>query len=336
MLDSVLYVEILNKYTSGPFSLSPTPPKFYSFTGWFRVSCCLQWPFVRVLGIQEPSSALFSVLNGVANAYGYVSFRRRCPHTYPYRGAIAAQCLVRLPYTVERLPLMIPCHGDVFFFFFLSKKKKKVSLHTWFWSTVFHCRDTYWTERLDYFCASAMIISGLVLQFIRWEWSCGHMSGVWSCGHMSGVWSCGHMSGVWSCGHMSGVWSCGHMSGVWSCGHMSSVWSCGHMSGVWSCGHMSGVWSCGHMSSVWSCGHMSGVWSCGHMSGVWSCGHMSSVWSCGHMSGVWSCGHMSGVWSCGHMSSVWSCGHMSGVWSCGHMSSVWSCGHMSSVWSCVT
>eukprot|EP00731_Ephydatia_muelleri_P008012 Em0004g350a len=105
-----------------------------------------KWPFVRILGVQEPSSALFSVLNGVANAYGYLSFKRRCPSNYPYLVPITVQCLV--------------------------------SLHTWFWSTVFHCRDTYWTERLDYFCASAMIVSGLVLQFIRIT---GPSATLWHC-----------------------------------------------------------------------------------------------------------------------------------------------------------
>ena len=43
----------------------------------------------------------------------------------------------------------------------------KVSIHTWFWSAVFHSRDLYWTERLDYFSAASMIISALLFQFVR-------------------------------------------------------------------------------------------------------------------------------------------------------------------------
>jgi len=43
----------------------------------------------------------------------------------------------------------------------------KVSMHTWFWSAVFHSRDLYWTERLDYFSAASMIVVALLFQFVR-------------------------------------------------------------------------------------------------------------------------------------------------------------------------
>lgn len=93
-----------------------------------------KWPFVRLLGIQEPASALFSVMNAAAVAYGFSRFMSLAPPDYPCRGVIALQSVV--------------------------------SLHTWLWSTVFHSRDTHWTERMDYFSASSMVASGLLLQFV--------------------------------------------------------------------------------------------------------------------------------------------------------------------------
>ena len=49
----------------------------------------------------------------------------------------------------------------------LVSSNLQVSMHTWFWSAVFHSRDLYWTERLDYFSAASMIVSALLLQFVR-------------------------------------------------------------------------------------------------------------------------------------------------------------------------
>ncbi|XP_038609582.1 post-GPI attachment to proteins factor 3 isoform X4 [Tachyglossus aculeatus] len=43
----------------------------------------------------------------------------------------------------------------------------KVSLNAWFWSTVFHTRDTSLTEKMDYFCASAVILHSVYLCCVR-------------------------------------------------------------------------------------------------------------------------------------------------------------------------
>ncbi|XP_057631063.1 post-GPI attachment to proteins factor 3 isoform X2 [Chionomys nivalis] len=43
----------------------------------------------------------------------------------------------------------------------------KVSLNAWFWSTVFHTRDTDLTEKMDYFCASAVILYSIYLCCVR-------------------------------------------------------------------------------------------------------------------------------------------------------------------------
>ncbi|XP_059990164.1 post-GPI attachment to proteins factor 3 isoform X5 [Lagenorhynchus albirostris] len=43
----------------------------------------------------------------------------------------------------------------------------KVSLNAWFWSTVFHTRDTDVTEKMDYFCASTVILHSVYLCCVR-------------------------------------------------------------------------------------------------------------------------------------------------------------------------
>uniref|UniRef100_A0A8D1BRA3 Post-GPI attachment to proteins factor 3 n=1 Tax=Sus scrofa TaxID=9823 RepID=A0A8D1BRA3_PIG len=44
---------------------------------------------------------------------------------------------------------------------------EEVSLNAWFWSTVFHTRDTDLTEKLDYFCASTVILHSVYLCCVR-------------------------------------------------------------------------------------------------------------------------------------------------------------------------
>ncbi|XP_012307396.1 post-GPI attachment to proteins factor 3 isoform X3 [Aotus nancymaae] len=43
----------------------------------------------------------------------------------------------------------------------------EVSLNAWFWSTVFHTRDTDLTEKMDYFCASTVILHSIYLCCVR-------------------------------------------------------------------------------------------------------------------------------------------------------------------------
>lgn len=94
-----------------------------------------KWPFVRVLGIQEPASALFSVLNGVTAAIGFFKFQQQASAAYPFHKVLLVQFLV--------------------------------TINAWMWSTVFHVRDFNWTEKLDYFSAAFLVVVGLVAQFVR-------------------------------------------------------------------------------------------------------------------------------------------------------------------------
>jgi len=94
-----------------------------------------RWPFARVLGLQEPASVLFSILNLVSHLYMLISFTSLVPsHAPMYR--------VWLVYSV-------------------------VSMNAWIWSTVFHARDTPLTEMLDYFCAFSTVLFSLLAFFLR-------------------------------------------------------------------------------------------------------------------------------------------------------------------------
>ena len=75
-----------------------------------------KWPFIRILGIQEPASALFSIFNLLPHIYMFRKIRKLIPsETKTYN--------VWLGYSL-------------------------VSINTWTWSTIFHTRDWDITEKV--------------------------------------------------------------------------------------------------------------------------------------------------------------------------------------------
>ncbi|KAJ1922531.1 hypothetical protein IWQ60_006458 [Tieghemiomyces parasiticus] len=94
-----------------------------------------KWPFYRLLGIQEPASVLFSILNGYAH---YVHWR-------PVRERVRRDYFMRPWYLAYIL----------------------VSCNTWVWSTVFHTRDFNWTEKMDYFSAGFSVLFMLLVALVR-------------------------------------------------------------------------------------------------------------------------------------------------------------------------
>jgi len=94
-----------------------------------------KWPFVRVLGVQEPASAVFSVLNLLSHVAMLMYFRARVP---------------------SAAPLFLVWH-----FYSLS------NVNAWLWSTVFHVRDTNFTEMMDYFSAIFMVLTSLFAVCVR-------------------------------------------------------------------------------------------------------------------------------------------------------------------------
>ncbi|XP_033639470.1 post-GPI attachment to proteins factor 3-like [Asterias rubens] len=94
-----------------------------------------KWPFVRFLGMQEPASTIFSILNGIAAVFMLIQFRKRVP---------------------PKAPMYEAWHGYF-----------AVVINAWLWSTVFHFRDLTWTEKMDYISAFSLIVSGVVMFLIR-------------------------------------------------------------------------------------------------------------------------------------------------------------------------
>lgn len=88
-----------------------------------------KWPFIRVLGMQEPMSVLFSLGNMYAHYNGLVQLKTQVPSSYPLR-----RYYVGFAY---------------------------IGIVTWICSTVFHIRDFAATEQLDYFAAGAGVLYGM-------------------------------------------------------------------------------------------------------------------------------------------------------------------------------
>jgi len=94
-----------------------------------------KWPFYRFLGMQEPFSVLFSLLNFLAHDQGMSRLRENVPASYPLRK-----------------------YYILFGYFGLA---------SWVFSMVFHTRDFNVTEKLDYFAAGASVCYGLYYTPIR-------------------------------------------------------------------------------------------------------------------------------------------------------------------------
>ncbi|KAI8906444.1 Per1-like protein [Gorgonomyces haynaldii] len=94
-----------------------------------------KWPFWRLWGMQEPASVLFSILNLLGHWYGWRKYIKRMGPTFHLR------------------PLY-SLHGIL-------------AINSWLWSTVFHSRDFPLTEKLDYFSAMAVLLSGLLMALHR-------------------------------------------------------------------------------------------------------------------------------------------------------------------------
>ncbi|XP_011505967.1 PREDICTED: post-GPI attachment to proteins factor 3 [Ceratosolen solmsi marchali] len=94
-----------------------------------------KWPFVRIFGLQEPASVLFSILNFYAHVTYYLKFKKVIRSTSPM--------------------------------FFIWTWFTVICLHGWFWSTVFHARDKDFTEVMDYSCAFTIMLTLLYCLLLR-------------------------------------------------------------------------------------------------------------------------------------------------------------------------
>ncbi|KAK4897976.1 hypothetical protein LTR27_004360 [Elasticomyces elasticus] len=94
-----------------------------------------KWPFYRFMGMQEPASVLFSMLNFLAHDHGISKLKQFVPPGYKLR----------------QYYLLFGYFG----------------LASWTFSMIFHTRDSNITEKLDYFAAGASVMYGMYFAPIR-------------------------------------------------------------------------------------------------------------------------------------------------------------------------
>ncbi|XP_012262614.1 post-GPI attachment to proteins factor 3 [Athalia rosae] len=123
-----------------------------------------KWPFVRMLGLQEPASVFFSVLNFLAHFMMYKRFRKEVRPSNPMYSAWTYFSVV--------------------------------CMNGWMWSTVFHARDKAFTEMMDYCCAFTMVLTLLYCMLLRIAFKCykvmAFLTGVYMIilyTHLSHLWS---------------------------------------------------------------------------------------------------------------------------------------------------
>ncbi|XP_013409163.1 post-GPI attachment to proteins factor 3-like [Lingula anatina] len=93
-----------------------------------------KWPFIRLFGLQEPASVIFSILNALAHL-NLFKFRREVSSASPM--------------------------------FYAWHLYALVSVWTWLCSAMFHARDWPITEKLDYFSAALLVLTQFYLLLLR-------------------------------------------------------------------------------------------------------------------------------------------------------------------------
>ncbi|KAJ2555846.1 hypothetical protein EV175_002175 [Coemansia sp. RSA 1933] len=94
-----------------------------------------KWPFVRIVGVQEPASVLFSILNGAMHLRAWPAVRKQVGESHAMR---------------QWLSIFVV-----------------LGTWTWFCSTIFHVRDFVLTERMDYFSAGLNVLYIFFLGTVR-------------------------------------------------------------------------------------------------------------------------------------------------------------------------
>lgn len=102
-----------------------------------------KWPFIRVLGIQELFSTIFSIGNFIPNYWGFK--------------------LLSSHYRAESRK----GNFEVATLYFTYALVGVASMCAWFFSTIFHLKDTWDRERLDYFFAGLTVLTGFYAINVR-------------------------------------------------------------------------------------------------------------------------------------------------------------------------
>jgi hypothetical protein len=108
-----------------------------------------KWPFRRLSGIQEPASVLFSLMNWYAHYALY------------HQLYLPSATVITSRVTVNQWR-----SGGHYWQPFI-RWNSLVQQNAWLWSTVFHCRDVAWTERMDYLSAMLALVGSCWLAVHR-------------------------------------------------------------------------------------------------------------------------------------------------------------------------
>lgn len=152
-----------------------------------------KWPFTRWLGMQEPASVLFSLLNLAAHALCLARLWRLQQRSSP-KGQQQLPKAGQGPADGGEIaagtgsgPDGQTCRDDssklskgstvdskegigsstAYPYKWLWAGYMLLSVNAWLWSAVFHSRDTRLTERLDYFSAALLVFYNLFLCVVR-------------------------------------------------------------------------------------------------------------------------------------------------------------------------
>uniref|UniRef100_A0A803QU54 Post-GPI attachment to proteins factor 3 n=2 Tax=Cannabis sativa TaxID=3483 RepID=A0A803QU54_CANSA len=104
-----------------------------------------KWPFKRVYGIQEPASVIFSLLNLAMNFHGWLSFFILVNYKLPLKGDKKAYYEFASLWHIYGL----------------------LTMNSWLWSAVSHCRDVELMEKLDYSSTVVLLGYSLIVAILR-------------------------------------------------------------------------------------------------------------------------------------------------------------------------
>jgi len=131
-----------------------------------------KWGHTRFLGMQEPAAVAFSVLNGAVHVAGAVMLSRARK--------------TALDQLKERKMDASPLH-QVYPHLWRQNVMAWVWSLAWLASAIFHCRDKWFTERLDYYSGNIAVAWMLFTGLTRCGWDTVRMREGWMQAAVGGV-----------------------------------------------------------------------------------------------------------------------------------------------------
>jgi hypothetical protein len=147
-----------------------------------------KWPFVRLLGMQEPASVLFSLANLGAHAHCLAQLLAAHAALGAAAGAGAGAGKASPPQRGGAAGAGAGAGQAGYPFLWVWVLYAGASMNAWVWSAVFHSRDTRATERLDYLVGADVLVAvSLYTTVVR----VAGLTGAGRCGAVAGLLGCG-------------------------------------------------------------------------------------------------------------------------------------------------